>query len=153
MTVFHSIYGDCSIKVSWSFSCFPMGICWANPVYGYSIKVFASLQCKIGYVTVLRQPFSKISPIFPEFALLLASYFSKNFAGKIGTALIVDLSVVTPKFLILSKEEILKLTLAVKMRRKSFNPICMHTCYILFIKKLLSFKALRVFALKSQSCI
>jgi len=31
--------------------------------------------------------FCKISPIFPAyFSLLLASYFSKNFAGKIGAA-------------------------------------------------------------------
>ena len=31
--------------------------------------------------------FSKIPPLFPEFcSLLLASYFSKKFAGKIGTA-------------------------------------------------------------------
>ena len=34
--------------------------------------------------------FSKFSPIFPAFcSLLLASYFSKNFAGKIGAALAV----------------------------------------------------------------
>ena len=28
--------------------CFPMGKCWANPVYDHSIKLFPPLQCKIG---------------------------------------------------------------------------------------------------------
>jgi len=42
----------------------------------------------VEYLLLLRHPLFHFSPIFPEFcSLLLASYFSKKFAGKIGTAL------------------------------------------------------------------
>ena len=56
----------------------------------FLLKCFHLFNVKQAKLQFSDNDFSKISLIFPEFrSLLLASYFSKNFAGKIGTVLSV----------------------------------------------------------------